>query len=930
MNPARRVGPLVAMAALLWTACPGANGGGPDADTWVGDTDAGGFDDHTVADFASVPAFTAFSDLGEQPVQGKFVIARWQAPEPGPVYWLESAFYTLHDEWYWFRLLNGASVPGVGTAPVVDGPSYDTVAQIYEAMLARPPGSLPLDLRFTSDGRLYSPEFYQLGLYDGPTRALILGSVLHYAPHPDRVVPEELWLFELEYADPADATDIARLFEILEARLPAEVTGSLRWLARSTAQEALASEIAAGGGPYAERTLTYADLVVAGAVGAYNEGLVAGTIHRVPKGELGVSSVGPEEIVILEEVPDFLPPVAGIVTAVPQTPLAHLNLLAKSRGTPNAYVAGVFDDDGLAEWELWHTPVVLAVSDGAVRFKPITTAEYTHYRELSAGADLHVPVADLTTAPDTLDLTKGSLATVHETVPLAGGKASGMMAFNDFPEIPIPATPLAITVAPYVDHLSIFKAVLSAMLASTDFKTDPRARFLVLEGEDAFRTSHAGDSAALAWLDEFTADNPADSFLGSIIAGGGFKEQLRAVPLGAAFASEDVQGFNGAGLYDSNTGYLHPELQDSDKLKKRSVEWALKKTWSSYWSFEAFEERRVAGIDHLDGRMAVLVHPRFDDDKELANGVITLFYAVEAGSPRAEMIVNAQDGAVSVTNPDPDDPTTPEIGTVSRVGGGEATLVRVQASSLVGAGEVVLSDADYHWLLDHLEPLTAAWLDQVNTALSPTQRRSTLVLDFEFKRMAQGWPELASGELLPKRLVLKQVRTLDSPLPVADDAVLEDDVPRDVLEQTISASERRCEGATASGERAVITTWEYLTNPAKAWALDYAERPFRSFVRVELPDGSAALGLPAGHSARFTHVDGDTQGVVTGASGWSLVATLPASAAAEAGFDRVEVTDTGAWLVAAGDSHMEGSAASCTTEPLLEGPIAYLQELLAD
>lgn len=949
---------LLTAAVLLAAGCSPGTGGGTDGDTWAGDTDTdtgtGGFDDHTVAGFGTLAEFASFNDLGGEPVQAKFIITHWDTADAGPAFWLDPSFYSLHDEWYWFRLLNGTAIPGVSTPPVTDGVAYASVEEVYEAMLAVPGSELPLDLRFTDDGRLYSPEFYEVGLYDGTARKLMLGSVLHYQAEPDRVVPEELWVFELEFADASDAAGIARVFEELELRLPSEVRGNLRWLARSTAQEELAASIAAGGGPYRDRTLTYSDLVVDGAVEAYNQGIVAGYVRRVPKGELGASSVGPEDLTVLEEVPDYLPPVAAIVTAIPQTPLAHLNLLAKSRGTPNAYIAGVMADEGLADWALWHTPVIVSVTADDVVFQPISSSEYKQYRELQLGAAFDIPMADLTTAPDFFDLTEGGLADVRATVPLAGGKCSGMMAFNDFPEIPVPNTPLAVTVAPFAAHLSIFDAVLPMMLDAPAFKTDKRARFLVLEGEEDFRAGHAGDAAALAWLTEFLADNPGDaSFLGSLVAGGGFKQQIRDLPLDAAFATtlhetlsthfaaladtqglrfrssstaEDVQGFNGAGLYDSNSGFLHPELQTSDKLKKRTVEWALKKTWASYWSFEAFEERRVAGIDHLSGRMAVLVHPRFDDELEAANGVITLFLAREDGADRVEMIVNVQDGATSVTNPDPDDPTTPEIASVTRHGGGAAQLERVQSSSLVGAAEVVLEDSEYHWLIDQLEPLTTAWLDQVNTALSEGQHRSTLVLDFEFKRMAEGWPALASGELSPERMVLKQVRTLDSPLPVADQAVLDDDVPRDVLEQTISAFEQRCEGTTAAGEALVLTTWEYFTDPARSWALDFADTPFRSFVSLELPTGAATLGLPAGHSVRVTHVNGQLQATLDSGADWSL----SASSTTDAGFDVVEMTDGGVWTLTVDGTQLSGAGVMCTRTQLLEGPIAYLQELLAD
>ena len=81
--------------------------------TWV---DENGFDDHSVPRIESVLEYFALSRTG---VSGqavvKFTIADFSvAPE---IWWMDAAFYELHDEWYWFRLLNGADVPGSSFAP---------------------------------------------------------------------------------------------------------------------------------------------------------------------------------------------------------------------------------------------------------------------------------------------------------------------------------------------------------------------------------------------------------------------------------------------------------------------------------------------------------------------------------------------------------------------------------------------------------------------------------------------------------------------------------------------------------------------------------------------------------------------------------------------------------------------------------------------
>ena len=76
--------------------------------------------------------------------------------------------------------------------------------------------------------------------------------------------------------------------------------------------------------------------------------------------------------------------------------------------------------------------------------------------------------------------------------------------------------------------------------------------------------------------------------------------------------AEDMEGFNGAGLYDSKSAILG----DAEK----TVEKAILDVWSSFWNFRAFQERDLFGINHESCAMGVLVHRSFPDEK--ANGVL--------------------------------------------------------------------------------------------------------------------------------------------------------------------------------------------------------------------------------------------------------------------------------------------------------------------
>lgn len=103
--------------------------------------------------------------------------------------------------------------------------------------------------------------------------------------------------------------------------------------------------------------------------------------------------------------------------------------------------------------------------------------------------------------------------------------------------------------------------------------------------------------------------------------------------------AEDLNGFNGAGLYTSETGIVG---------KSKSIESAIKKVWASLWSERAFEERCLANIDQNTVGMAILGHRSFPD--EYANGVAitkNLYRDFDFG-----FVVNLQLGDNSLVKPE--------------------------------------------------------------------------------------------------------------------------------------------------------------------------------------------------------------------------------------------------------------------------------------
>jgi hypothetical protein len=140
------------------------------------------FDDHTVQGAVTQAELEAlsFDRNANGDFQVKFLITLLMDPEHRAVRFQESDFYTFHDEWYWFRLLNGESACGATTDPV-RGLTFEDVPAIYA--WAEEQDELPLDLEWVLGRRLYSDSFYALVLRTDP-RAYSTGR-LHYRAETD-------------------------------------------------------------------------------------------------------------------------------------------------------------------------------------------------------------------------------------------------------------------------------------------------------------------------------------------------------------------------------------------------------------------------------------------------------------------------------------------------------------------------------------------------------------------------------------------------------------------------------------------------------------------------------------------------------------------------------------------------------------------------
>jgi hypothetical protein len=950
----------VALACLL-LACPTS------APRWPEDD---GFDDHTRARVETLAEFDTLASVGPTGTAAlKFVILGFETPKQARVRYLDARFYEFHDQWYWFRLLNDHPVPGTRERPLT-GQSFASVGEIVEWVRSRqrPP---PLGLRIIDD-RVYSDHFYELAVHR-EQRAFGIGTIVHLparpsdGPHP-RV---ERWGFELEYSDVVDLAALERFFAILNDSLPDEIADQLHFIARSPTQTQLIASLRTNEHPLADRLTSYAELAVPGEIEVYNPGLIAGRLRKLPSEPALAAKLltagDPRAIWIMPTVPDELPAAAGLLTATPQTPLAHVNLLARNRGIPNVYVGGVLEDAHFDQLSRIHAPVVvLAGRDGSLTIEPISEAAYARWLGLSAQQRPKIVPLDPTTLPYVIDLEREPPTRVPELRRMVGGKTAGLVILHAA-GVPMPERPLAITTRAYHEHLAELRPMIADALIHPEFVADARVRYLLLEGRENFDERFAGDSDQ-TWVEAFAAAHSKRASkrdaLAQLLARDGIKQAIRERPIdpearatldaalrahfghfaasqGLRFRSsstiEDIEGFSGAGLYDSNTGFLDPAAQASTKDNDKSIDWALRRTWASYWSWEAFEERNLEQIDHLAGDMAVLVHARFDDDLERSNAVLTLTLDVSddrpgdlqaAPGPRASLEVDVQVGALSVTNPPPElaGKVLPEVDRVLQArADGPIRIERVARSTELGppgeGSSYVLDDAALETLLRQTMTIAKLWLDVENQALSPARARSRVTLDLEVREVAAGWPAYASGDAAPQRLVIKQVRSLD-PGPASGVAhLLEQPIPRDLLLFADRIEKRSCRGRGASLE--LLEVW---TDPGASPPLGHADVPFLARLRLE------ARGLEGG-DRRFNldHLDFERVGRAGMRQGgpWVLDLLLAGAAASSdaVSLDRIE-SSAGLLRLGRAGRVLGEEPAPCTTEVLFASPDEFLRALL--
>lgn len=336
------------------------------------------------------------------------------------------------------------------------------------------------------------------------------------------------------------------------------------------------------------------------------------------------------DIVVLDEVPNDIAVVSGLITQQFQTPLSHVNVLSQNRGTPNMGLRAAMDDPRLTALDGKWVRLNVSALDW--------TIEEVSKEEADAWWDAHKPVAvqvpaldlsvtALTDMADLLDESLGQKASIKAAIPAFGGKASHYAELAKVNDLPVPKA-FAIPIYYYDQFMreNGFKTRVEALLSDPEFVGNPMVRDVKLAAlrDDMKRAPIEG--AFLATLRAKLQTDFPDTRMR-------FRSSTNA---------EDLEGFTGAGLYTSKSGQIGDPTS--------TIEDAVRKVWSSVWYFRAFEERSFRSISHLDVGMALLVHRSFPN--EYANGVAITANIYDNSGQNPAFYINVQRGEASVVMPD--------------------------------------------------------------------------------------------------------------------------------------------------------------------------------------------------------------------------------------------------------------------------------------
>lgn len=319
------------------------------------------------------------------------------------------------------------------------------------------------------------------------------------------------------------------------------------------------------------------------------------------------------EIVIFRESPISLTPLSGVITTQFSTPLAHVNLLTKGWGVPNAYIKGAAELFQPLEGKF----VYFETRDDGYTLRRADTNEAAEAgRRLAERSDLLTPEADLE---------------FSQLVELKSQRKSDAKRFGaksaNLGEV------MRAAAVGRVTNILVPPGFTIPFFYYQQFIEENKLENVILEmlGNDRFNHDPAYRKQRLAQLRARIQNGELnDAFARAVLQKKHALIGEKGVFARSSTNSEDLPNFSGAGLYTTV-----PNVRDDLTLLE-----AIKTVWASLWNYEAYEARESFGINHSAVYPAVLIQEGKNAD---AAGVLITANPFDK-EDRQSVYVNAKRG----------------------------------------------------------------------------------------------------------------------------------------------------------------------------------------------------------------------------------------------------------------------------------------------
>lgn len=345
------------------------------------------------------------------------------------------------------------------------------------------------------------------------------------------------------------------------------------------------------------------------------KGLAYGILKKYKISDLKTMKPQENEIIVLDGTPDILPNVRGIIVNELQTPLSHLVILGRNRKIPILAFKKAFTDVAIDNLVNQNVSLLVEMDSFSIKKSVKNIIIKNVYKSHKLALD--------STLKSIVDLEKLS----KNQVKAIGSKAQNMaflISISKKQSFKTPENAMAIPFYFYRKHIQ--NKEISSMINNIllNIKKDNSQEI----------------NLKLKELRNKMIEIPIDkNLILTLNEKLGNQKDFKNFRFRSSTNAEDIDGFNGAGLYDSKTGIL------GDSIK--SFEKAIKTVWASVWSEAAFWERNLFNIDQKSIAMGVLVHRSFPD--EVANGVVISTNIMRDNF--SGITVNIQKGENSVVKP---------------------------------------------------------------------------------------------------------------------------------------------------------------------------------------------------------------------------------------------------------------------------------------